>query len=162
MQMEDSTAQRPEAAINAKASNSAPVRAKTHKRLDLLLNAALALMLCACAAVYVLPIFGHELHAPGSVHDFGVVQAGTEVRHDFTVRNLHPWTVTVSSVNSDCGCTRSVVGKTLPFRLAPLQAVTVSTALQTRGRKGHIEQDVRVITDDNEKGTLLRLRGGVS
>lgn len=128
---------------------------------DGLLNTALTLTICAGAAVYTLPIFGNQLHAPGSVHGFGTVKAGTEVHHDFTVRNLHPWAVTVLDVHSDCGCTRSVVGKTPPFRLAPLQAVTVSTALQTRGRKGRIEQDVRVITDDNGKGTLLRLRGEV-
>lgn len=130
-------------------------------RLNALLNITLGLTLVACALVYTFPIFSNELQISGSTHDFGSVQAGTELRHQFKLRNLHPWPIVVTGVNSDCGCTRSIVEQNPPFRLAPFQSITVSTALNTRGRTGRFSQNVHVTTSDNPNGTQLQLRGEV-
>lgn len=134
---------------------------KGRSAVDTWLNLTLALVFCACVLVYMLPIFSNQLYTSQDTHNFGAVKSGTEIRHQFTLRNLHPWSVTVTGVHSDCGCTRSIVGQVPPFQLAPLQAITVSTVLTTRGKTGHISQNVLVITGDNSNGTLLRLRGEV-
>lgn len=134
---------------------------KKRKPLDTLLNVALLFSVVLCGAVYALPIFSHQLWAPRSTHNFGTVGAGTEVKHTFTLRNLHPWAVTITGSHSDCGCTRSFVGKTPPFQLAPFQAIDVTATVKTSAKRGHVEQNVFVTTNDNEKGTSLVLRGEV-
>jgi len=136
-------------------------RAKGQKRLDMLLNGALGLTVCLSIAVFTLPIFGNQLYAPQSPYDFGIVKAGTQIERKFTVRNLHPWTIVVSELQSDCGCTESIVGKTPPFRLAPFQSVDVVATLSTNGKQGHVKQAIYVSTNENQQGTPLVLQGEV-
>ncbi len=99
---------------------------------DRLLNTAIIATVGLTAAVYTLPIFSHELFAPARTYDFGTVKAGTLARHTFTLRNLHPWAVTVTGLQSDCGCTKSVVGRKLPFSLKPFQTVKVASSVDVR------------------------------
>ena len=128
---------------------------------DALLNTALIATVGLTVAVYTLPIFSHELFAPAHTYDFGTVKAGTLVRHTFTLRNLHPWAVTVTGLQSDCGCTKSVVGRELPFRLAPLETVKVAASVDMHSWIGSFSHSISVATSDNSSGTSLTLKGRV-
>jgi len=140
--------------------SGAPARGRS-KWAEGLLNTAIIATVGLTVAVYTLPVFSHELFAPARTYDFGTVKAGTLARHTFTLRNLHPWAVTVTGLQSDCGCTKSVVGRKLPFRIGPLQSVEVETSVQTRFKRDLVQQNVSVLTDDNQAGTRLSLRGRV-
>lgn len=134
---------------------------KRQKLFDRLLNIALVLAACISILIYALPIFGNQLYAPRGTHYFGVVKTGTQIHQNFTVRNLHPWTVVVSGIQSDCGCTESFTGKNPPFLLSPFQSVVVTASLDISGKKGAVNQKIQVITSDNQQGTSLLLQGKV-
>lgn len=118
-------------------------------------------MACLAVANCIFPVFGNQLHAPNSRYNFGQVPAGTKVQHRFSVRNIHPWAVTVTGVSSDCGCTKSFAGRTPPFQLSPLQSVDVIAEVNTAGRKGSLSQSLTVATADNPQSTLLSMSGEV-
>ena len=90
--------------------------------INVLLVACLAMCLWAGAASKLWP----GVYAAQPQWNFGSVAAGTPVQHTFSVRNPHPWPMQVTGVASDCGCTRSFVGRTPPFTLRPLQSVDVA------------------------------------
>ena len=131
------------------------------KSLDAWLNVVLVATAGLGIAVYLFPIFSPELYAPTSTYRFGTVKAGTPIKHTFTLRNLHPWPVTVTGITSDCGCTKAFVGKEPPFRLTPLESVKVEASVETSLKGGQLRQTVRVVTSDNAYGTELHLQGNV-
>ncbi len=108
-----------------------------------------------------LPLFSPYLYAPQAVYAFGSVPEGEIVEHQFIVRNLHPWPVTVKDVKGSCGCTRTVLEHDPPFRLAPFQAVTIKARLDTDRNSGATSQALQVITSDNPDGSPLVLTGNV-
>lgn len=138
--------------------SGAPARGRS-KWADRLLNTALIATVGLTVAVYTLPIFSHELFAPAHAYDFGAVKAGTLARHTFTLRNLHPWAVTVTGLQSDCGCTKSVVGRKLPFRLAPLETVEVVASFKASFKNFPFTHHITITTSDNPKGTSLTIKG---
>ena len=148
-------------AIVKSSGQSAPASRRKSKSLDAFLNIALVATAGLGIAVYLFPIFSPELYAPSSSYKFGTIKAGALVKHTFTLRNLHPWAVTVTGITSDCGCTKAFVGKTPPFRLAPLELVEVEASVKTALKSGQISQTVRVATNDNAYGTELHLQGNV-
>lgn len=128
---------------------------------DAILNVAIVLVLLLALAAWRLPIFSHGLYILRSAYDFGTINAGDPVEHSFTVRNLHPWTVTITGIHAGCGCTRGFVKRKPPFELKPFQAVTVYAAVTTLGKKGPVQEVISVYTEDNRDGTPFLFRGYV-
>ncbi len=151
----------PNSAASGEVSSSEFVLNRKSKRVDTLLNVALALTVCAGIAIYKFPIFTRELYASQPTYNFGTVKAGMPVRHTFTLRNLHPWAVTITRLHSDCGCTKSVAGRNVPFELKPFEQIAISTTVNTNSKQGYVSQNVAVITADNSIGTPLLIEGKV-
>jgi len=126
---------------------------------DALLNGAIVLVAGVGLLSSVLPVFGNSLFAPGGRYDFGSVKAGEVVKHRFSVRNLHPWPVTVKAIYGDCGCTKVSASRRLPFQLSPLQAVEIEAQVDTARRSGPISQSITVTVSDNPKGAQLSIKG---
>ncbi|MDF2441644.1 MAG: hypothetical protein JWN98_2628, partial [Abditibacteriota bacterium] len=142
-------------------TSAAQTSRKVSRRMDLMLNGAIFVVAGFGILSSVLPVFGNTLYTPKSHHDFGLVEAGAELRHRFSVRNLHPWPVEVTGIQSDCGCTKSFVGRTPPFRLLPLEAVEVVAEVDTSGRRGQLSQSIFIATNENRRSVVLSLESEV-
>ena len=103
------------------------------------------------------PIFSNKLYSSDYYYDFNNVKAGIVLSHVFTVRNFHPWPVSISGISGDCGCTKEFINKIPPFVLYPLESVNIYATFDTSGKFGREEHVIRVITDDNKTGTALKL-----
>ena len=124
------------------------------KSLDAWLNVVLVATAGLGIAVYLFPIFSPELYAPTSTYRFGTVKAGTPIKHTFTLRNLHPWPVTVTGITSDCGCTKTFVGRKVPFTLYPFQAVDLVTTVDTGRKSGSVSQNINIKLNNRVANSL--------
>jgi hypothetical protein len=95
-----------------------------------------------------LPIVSGDLYISERSHNFGAVRAGEDLRHEFTLRNLHPWPLRILAVKGGCGCTVPFLGRSIPFTLEPLQAEQLSVSLDTAGKKDAIREEVVITTKD--------------
>lgn len=77
--------------------------------------------------------------------DFGEVETGRVLEHEFMVENKSQRTMQIKSVNTSCGCTVSQVDKRT---LAPGESTPVAVRFKTKGYHGDIKQSVFVHTDD--------------
>ena len=107
------------------------------------------------------PVLGDRLYLCEKDFDFGTVVAGTSVKHEFVIRNLHPWSVTVKSLRGCCGCTKGFVNKETPFRLLPFQRALVNASVDTEGKKGPVDEILYIVTSDNPLGTSVHLKGDI-
>ena len=103
------------------------------------------------------PIFSNELYARAYAHNFKVVKSGSVLDCEFTLRNLHPWPVTVTGVVEEYGRTNVTMNGTPPFKLYPLQSVTLRASVDTKGKIGGFENVVRILTSNNKEGTPVAL-----
>ena len=143
-------------------SSTAPLHAKSSRSkrgVDALLNVTIVALVVLYLLSYKFPIFSPQLYAPDANYNFGTVRAGVPVKHTFTVRNLHPWSVRVTGVSSDCGCTRTFLRHTIPFTLSPFQTAEVATAMDTHLKKGNISQRILVGTGHSSTYTTLVVTG---
>ena len=148
-------------AIVKSSGQSAPASKRKSKSLDAFLNIALVATAGLGIAVYLFPIFSPELYAPSSSYKFGTIKAGALVKHTFTLRNLHPWAVTVTGITSDCGCTKAFVGRKVPFTLAPLQSVDLAAMVNTNRKHGDVSQNINVMLN-NRVANSLAISGHVN
>ena len=114
-----------------------------HRTLTLML--ATALMLGAGAIV----ADQAEQPAPAAValetvKDFGTVNKGQRVTHEFQIRNDGDQILKVTDVRPSCGCTVAEYDKTV----APGAIGKVKATVDTRNFKGGIAKSVRVFTND--------------
>lgn len=96
-----------------------------------------------------------------TTHDFGNVHEGDLLHHTFTVRNLHPWPITVTNVGATCGCTTAAVRHDSPTRLLPLQSTVIDVALDTSGDRGTIQEGVIVAAGGGNRYNLLYVKATV-
>lgn len=82
------------------------------------------------------------------LHDFGKVKAGEEIACRFGFINNGQQPLVIQDIIAGCGCT-NVTYPTKP--VLPGQKDAVEVVFDTRGRKGHQRQVVRVISN----GSLL-------
>ena len=78
------------------------------------------------------------------VKDFGVVNKGQRVTHEFQIRNDGEATLQITEVRPSCGCTVAEYDKTV----APGATGKVTATVDTRNFKGGIAKSVRVFTND--------------
>jgi Protein of unknown function (DUF1573) len=89
-------------------------------------------------------------------HDFGEVEAGEEVEHTFTFRNVGDDVLAVKKVLTSCGCTGAIVsdGEVPPGGTGAVEAV-----FHTKGFQGNVKKSLTVESNDPEN-ELVRLTIG--
>ena len=78
------------------------------------------------------------------VKDFGVVNKGQRVTHEFQIRNDGDAVLQITEVRPSCGCTVADFDRTV----APGATGKVKATVDTRNFKGGIAKSVRVFTND--------------
>lgn len=145
---------------------SAPVqnnaKAKRNDRLWVLTFSTLSIVtvvLCAWTLLGLRTSSG--IYTSETAHNFGSVHEGDHLHHTFTVRNLHPWFITITGAGATCGCTTVSLRRVPPFRLMPLQSASVDTILDTTGTKGKVQEGVIITTGSTDHYSLLYVRADV-
>jgi hypothetical protein len=90
------------------------------------------------------------------VHDFGLVNEGTALRHLFQVKNNGTAPLVVSEVSTSCGCTAAVLGtKTLP----PGGITPLEVTMDSHGARGKGARSITVRSNDPRQPTsVLEIR----
>lgn len=117
---------------------------------------SLGILLIAAVTSFAAP----RLEVSELLYDFGVVTEGTEVAHDFLLKNAGDEDLVIASVRPDCGCTTTTLSSsTLP----PLREVRLSVRFSTVGYGGSsVEKRVTLETNDPQAPrAVLTLRGTV-
>jgi hypothetical protein len=110
---------------------------------------------------YRFPLFTNTLYVASPVYNFNVATTGDEINARFVVRNLHPWSVTLTDIKSSCGCPQPIADRPLPVKIALFEAVVIRTTFDASGRVGNAHQPVRLITSDIPHGMELLIKGHV-
>jgi len=89
-------------------------------------------------------------------HDFGEAQAGEEVEHTFTFKNVGGAVLAVKKVRTSCGCTAALISdKEIP----PGGTGEIKTTFRTKGYQGDVKKSLTVESNDPEN-ELVRLTIG--
>lgn len=90
--------------------------------------------------------------APGQpepyLWDFGRLKAGEVVKHEFSLKNETPHTLTIKDVTTSCGCTVSEVKKKV---LAAGESTAIEVRFNSKGYSGAVQQYIYVNTDNLDK-----------
>jgi len=148
------------------AVQAAPVqndaKARRNDRLWVLTFSALFVITIAlCAWTFSGVKNSGSIYSAETTHSFGAVQEGDLLHHTFTVRNLHPWPITVTNVGATCGCTTAAVRHGSPTRLLPLQSTLIDVTLDTSGDRGVIQEGVVVAAGGGNRYNLLYVKATV-
>ena len=103
---------------------------------------------------------GPRMHVDKPVFDFGQVEQGEKVTHDFRFTNQGNRDLRVQSVKTSCGCTAAVIAAdTIP----PGTEGTIQATFDTKRFAGQKAKDIRVHTNDPlNPVTTLTLRGEIT
>jgi len=121
------------------------------------------LLLSACTGLEVTPESiseeGPRLSITEPVYDFGYAGPGMQVRHTFSIINSGTQPLVISGVNSDCGCTVTLLpGK----KILPGKSGSVQVSFETRKYEGKQKKNVILNTNDiEEKEIVLILKGRI-
>lgn len=88
-----------------------------------------------------------EQSAPvdSQVWDFGKVNEGQVLKHDFIFKNETGKTLTINRVDTSCGCTASEVKKKV---LKPQEDTVINVQFNSTNYSGPVQQYVYINTDD--------------
>lgn len=103
---------------------------------------------------------GASAEATQAVYDFGSVEEGTAVFHDFVIQNLGCCPLLIRRIETDEGLTAVISAMTV----SPRRRGLLTTTLDTHGRgKGDVIKKVRITTSDPRQPVIVfTLRGHVS
>ncbi len=90
--------------------------------------------------------------SPERVYNFGEMDNGNKVEHDFIVRNTGDAELTITAVKTSCGCTAAKPEKN---KLAPGEEAAIHTTLSLRGRQGKQKKTVTVSSNDPKQPKYL-------
>ncbi|MCK9431656.1 MAG: DUF1573 domain-containing protein [Candidatus Omnitrophica bacterium] len=79
--------------------------------------------------------------------DFGEIQQGKVVSHDFTLKNDTDDIMEITRIHSSCGCTVSECEKK---SLMPHQSTPIRVSFKSKGYSGPVTQFVYVHTDNTD------------
>ncbi len=86
-----------------------------------------------------------EIVCPHPNFDFGTVDEGPDITHEFHFRNKGKGTLKISNVGTSCGCTAAVAGdKEVP----PGGKSVIKATYHTNGRPGHATKIITVTSND--------------
>ena len=87
--------------------------------------------------------------------DFGDIEKGKPVSHEFTFKNTTKQTILVTNVKASCGCTATNYTKT-PIKPGESGSVT---ATYNAANPGNFTKTVTVTTNESEVNKILTIRG---
>ncbi len=90
-------------------------------------------------------------------YNFGEVEQGKPVSHEFTFKNTTKQTVLITNVKASCGCTATNYTKT-PIK--PGEMGTVTATYNARNG-GNFNKTVSVTTNDSDVKKVLKIKGKV-
>lgn len=90
-------------------------------------------------------------------HNFGDIEKGKPVSHEFSFVNTTSETVLITKVKASCGCTATNYTKT-PIK--PGESATV-TATYNAANKGSFSKTITVTTNDSDVNKVLSIKGKV-
>lgn len=90
-------------------------------------------------------------------HNFGDIEKGKPVSHEFAFKNTTKNTVLITNVKASCGCTATNYTKT-PVK--PGESATV-TATFNAANPGSFSKNVTVTTNDSDVNKILTIKGKV-
>ena len=90
-------------------------------------------------------------------HNFGDIEKGKPVSHEFSFKNTSKQTVLITNVKASCGCTATNYTKT-PVK--PGESATV-TATYNAANPGSFSKNVTVTTNDSDVNKVLTIKGKV-
>ena len=86
-----------------------------------------------------------KIYFPHPEFDFGKVDEGGDITHEFHFKNRGKGTLKISNVSTSCGCTAAVESaKEIP----PGGSGTIKATYHTSGRPGLATKDIRVTSND--------------
>ncbi len=77
--------------------------------------------------------------------DFGRVNQGAVLKHDFLFRNKTPNILKITGINTSCGC---AVSQTKKKDLNPGESTMINVSFNSSGYSGEIKQFIYVNTDN--------------
>jgi hypothetical protein len=98
-----------------------------------------------------------SIQVADAVFDFGEVMEGSEVIHEFTVKNDGKGVLQIEQVKPGCGCTAAQFDRAVPAG----GAGKVTLKLDTRGYEGKVKKTATVFSNDPEEPRLILTLQGV-
>lgn len=92
-----------------------------------------------------------KIEAPELLYDFGDVQEGNIVKHEFVVKNTGDDVLEIKRVRASCGCTAAKPEKN---RLAPGESTTIMVEFNSEDRGGIQRKHIYVNSNDPETPEL--------
>ena len=104
----------------------------------------------ACAEAPIVPSDKAGYYAPNNITDpnewdFGKVQQGQVLKHDFLLKNETRDVLKIISINTSCGCTASQSDKE---SLKPNESTAINVTFNSKGYAGEVKQFIYVNTDN--------------
>ena len=94
-----------------------------------------------------------------STFDFGTIQEGAVVEHDFKFRNDGEYPLILNNITSSCGCTTPEWPKD---PIGPKQAATIKVRFDSKNKTGPQVKTITVYANTEPAYTELRLKGIVN
>ena len=90
-------------------------------------------------------------------HDFGEMEAGEEVEHTFTFKNIGGALLTVKKVRTSCGCTAALISDE---EIPPGGTGEIKATFRTKGFQGDVKKSLTVESNDPENELVRLTMGG--
>ncbi len=104
-------------------------------------------------------VIGPKIFALEKSYDFGKVDQGEIVEHDFLITNNGDGLLKISKVRASCGCTAANPVKN---ELKPGESTTIHVEFNSRGRRGLQKKYIYIYSNDTENPEFrLKLTGEV-
>ena len=92
-----------------------------------------------------------------TTYDFGKLKSGTIVKYSFTIKNEGKKELIIRKVKASCGCTATQPETT---HIKKGESTKINIEFNTRGRRGHQNKNITVITNDPvNPQIILNVRG---
>lgn len=103
-------------------------------------------------------IKGPKIEFEEMVHDFGEIEAGDIIKHQFKFKNTGDQELVINSASASCGCT----DPSYPFLgIAPGDTGYIGVTYNSVSKEGHQKPEVLIKTNASEHAMLLFLEGDV-
>lgn len=101
---------------------------------------------------------GPKIEFEEMVHDFGEIEAGDIIKHQFKFKNTGDQDLVINSASASCGCT----DPSYPFLgIAPGDTGYIGVTYNSVSKEGHQKPEVLIKTNASEHAMLLFLEGEV-
>src|SRR5213595_1465680 len=94
---------------------------------------ATILVLLAAAATAPAQGWADKMFENGLSHDFGTIARGTQLKHNFTIKNIYAVRMEITEIKSGCGCVSATAAKRV---LEPHEKTTLEVSMDGRRFQG--------------------------